>query len=126
MKKEYLNSHYAELAKRYGIKRVESFRRSARRYECRLNYLYLLECNNAKLSEWAMNEAEKVSEQARRNLSKYCRYYKLFLNDLYINSDPRGYALKLEINHKKVSKNFLCKVDRDWGQFFVVAPQITK
>ena len=126
MRKEYLTAHYAEISKRYGIKRVESFRRSARRYECRLNHLYLLEACDSKWSEWAMNEAEKVSEQARRNLSKYCRYYKLFLNDLYINSDPRGYALKLDINHAEVSRNFLCKVDRDWGQFFVVAPQITK
>lgn len=126
MKKEYLSGHYAEIGKRYGIKNLESFRRSARRYECRLNYLYLLEACDALRCDWAQHEAERVQESARRNLAKYCRNHKLFTKDLYINSDPRGYALKLEINHTKVTRSFLCKVDRDWGQFFVVAPAADK
>ena len=125
MRKENLKAHSAELAKRYGIKEIDSFRRAARRYECRLSYLNELQCDNERLCVWAEKEAAKVESAARRNLGRYCRNHKLFAKELYINSDPRGYALKLKIEHDKVSRNFLCKVDRDWGDFFVIAPELS-
>ena len=125
MEKENLKAHNAELTKRYGIKEIDSFRRAARRYECRLNRLNELQCDNERLCGWAEKEATKVENAARRNLAKYCRNHKLFTKELCINSDPRGYALKLEIEHNKVSRNFLCKVDRDWGHYFIIAPELS-
>ena len=125
MKKENLKAHNAELAKRYGINEIDSFRRAARRYECQLNRLYLLKCDNERLCNWAENEAEKVEASARRNLAKYCKNHRLFIRELFFNSDPRGYALKLEIEHNKVSRNFLCKVDRDWGHYVIIAPELS-
>lgn len=121
MKKENLTTHYACIASRYGIANVESFARSARRYECKLNYLYELVCGDRKRSERAQEEAEKVCESARKNLGKYCRNHKLFNNELFINQDPRGYALKLNV--AKVNIKFMCKVDRDCGNDFVLAPE---
>lgn len=121
MKKENLTTHYACIASRYGIANVESFARSARRYECKLNHLYELVCSSEKYSELAEKEAERVSESARKNLAKYCRNYKQFSKELFINQDPRGYALKLDIT--KPTSHFLCKVDRDWGNYFVLAPE---
>lgn len=126
MKKEFLNAHNAQIAKRYGIVNISAFRRAARRYECRLSFLNELECSDEKRSEWAGREAELTAEKARKNLAKYCKYFKLFLKEFYINFDPRGYALKLDIEHKNVSRNFLCKVDRDWGRYFIIAPDIEK
>jgi hypothetical protein len=124
MRKENLNAHYACIASRYGITNINSFVRSARRYECKLNYLFTLVCNDEKRYKIAQREAEKVSESARKNLAKYCRNYKLFNNELFINQDPRGYALKLNV--KKVTAKFLCKVDRDFGRDFILAPETTK
>ena len=121
MRKENLNAHYACIASRYGITNINSFVRSARRYECKLNYLYELVCGDSKRSERAQIEAEKVCESARKNLCKYCRNHKLFNNELFINQDPRGYALKLNV--AKVNIKFMCKVDRDWGNDFVLAPE---
>ena len=120
MKKELLNTHYTLICKRYGIKNLTGFKTAARRYECKLNRLYELVCSSEKWAERAEKEAAKVEQQARKNLSKYCRYYKLFTKELYINSDPRGYALKLDA--KKVGREFMCKVERDWGSYFVIAP----
>ena len=121
MRKENLNAHYACIASRYGITNINSFVRSARRYECKLNHLYDLVCSSAKYSEWAEKEAERVSESAQKNLAKYCRNYKQFGKELFINSDPRGYALKLIIKNAGIT--FRCKVDRDWGSDYVLAPE---
>lgn len=121
MRKENLNAHYGCIASRYGITNISGFRTAARRYECKLNYLYELVCSDSKRYEKAQKEAEKVCESARKNLAKYCRNHKLFNNELFINQDPRGYALKLNV--KKVTAKFMCKVDRDWGDNFVLAPE---
>lgn len=121
MKKENLTTHYACIASRYGIANVESFARSARRYECKLSRLNELMCDNEKLCNWAEKESERVSESARKNLAKYCRNYKQFGKELFINSDPRGYALKLIIKNAGIT--FRCKVDRDWGSDYVLAPE---
>lgn len=119
-----LFNHNEALKARYGIERVESFRRSARRYECRLSWLNELEACDARRCEWAGKEAEKVEESARKNLAKYCRNYKLFLKDLVINRDPRGYALKLEIENKELPRTFINKAWRDWGSYYIVAPDL--
>lgn len=124
MRKENLSAHYGCIASRYGITNINSFVRSARRYECKLNYLYELVCSDSKRSERAEKEAEKVCESARKNLAKYCRNHKLFNNELFINQDPRGYALKLDV--KNAGLTFRCKVDRDFGSNYVLAPETTK
>lgn len=122
MKKEYFPRHQEAIAARYGIENVNSFRRSARRYECRLNWLNELVCGSARWADWAGQEREKVQRSAVANLSKYCRNRKLFAHDMFINQDPRGYALKLHIS--KPSRRFLCCVDRDCGDYFIVAPEL--
>lgn len=119
-----LLNHNEALKARYGIKNLNAFRRSARRYECKLSWLNLLAACDARRSEWAAKQFETVSESARKNLSKYCRNYKLFLNDLYINRDPRGYALKLEIENNKLPNTFLCHAWRDWGSCYIIAPDL--
>ena len=124
MNKKALKNHNEALKARYGISEIESFRRSARRYECRLSWLNEIMCSNAKMCDWAEKESVKVEESARKNLAKYCRNYKLFLNDLVINSDPRGYALKLELNNNKLPRTFLNKAWRDWGSYYIVAPDL--
>ena len=124
MRKENLSAHYGCIASRYGITNINSFVRSARRYECKLNYLYTLVCSDEKRYKIAEIEAEKVCESARKNLAKYCRNHKLFNNELFINQDPRGYALKLNV--KNITAKFLCKVDRDFGRDFILAPETTK
>ena len=124
MRKENLSAHYGCIASRYGITNINSFVRSARRYECKLNYLYTLVCCDEKRYKIAQIEAEKVSESARKNLGKYCRNHKLFNNELFINQDPRGYALKLDV--KNAGLKFRCKVDRDFGRDFILAPETTK
>ena len=124
MNTKTLFNHNEALKARYGIKEVESFRRSARRYECRISWLNELACSDERRAEWAEKELVKVENSARRNLAKYCRNHKLFLHDLIVNGDPRGYALKLEIQSEKLNRTFINKAWRDWGSFYIVAPDL--
>lgn len=121
MKREFIKGHNAAIAARYGIKNVESFRCAARRYEVRLNHFAELMCNSEKLWEWAERQFDETAQQARKNLCRYCRNHNLLSRELWFNSDPRGYAIKLTVT--RPSRRFMCAVDRDWGSDYVVAPQ---
>lgn len=124
MNTKALFNHNEALIARYGIKEIESFRRSARRYECRISWLNEVACCDSKRYEWAEEEVQRVKESASRNLAKYCRNHRLFLHDLVINRDPRGYALKLEIKSEKLNRTFINKAWRDWGSYYIVAPDL--
>lgn len=121
MKREFIEGHNAAIAARYGIKNVTSFRVAARRYEVRLNHLAELICSRERLSEWAERQFNATAQQARKNLCRYCRNHTLLSRELWFNSDPRGYALKLTVT--RPSRRFMRAVDRDWGSDYVVAPQ---
>ena len=119
MKKEFLNKrnerHDVELTKRYGITNYRAFRTAARRYELKLRHLFEIACSDSKRYQMAESMAEAVGQSARRNLAKYCRFSKKFNNELWINKDPRGYALKLNIN----GQSSICQ---DWGGNKILAP----
>lgn len=44
--------------------------------------------------------------------------------DLYINKDPRGYTLKIDDEAMRSGKYDLVKLDRDWGGYGILSPQI--
>lgn len=121
MKKDYLSVHFSAISKRYGITNINGFARSARRYECLIARLNTLEACDARRAEWAARQLEVVRESARVNLAKYCRNRHQFARELYINSDPRGFALKLEIKNAPLYWHRVTL--KDWGGFFIVAPK---
>ena len=108
--------HLAALADRYGIDRPAAFFRAARRYECRLNWLHELENNDARRYRWAREEIEKTREQARRNLEKYCTKPADLRREMWFNSDPRGYAIKLDAPA-------VLPLNRDFGGNYILAPE---
>lgn len=119
MKKEILNKrnerHDGELTKRYGITNYRAFRTAARRYELKLHRLFEIACSDSERYIWAESMALTMELSARRNLAKYCRFSKKFNNELWINKDPRGYALKLNIS----GTSSICQ---DWGGNKILAP----
>jgi len=118
MKQEQQTRHFSAMAKRYGIKDVERFKTSARRYECKLNRLAVIICNDSSLYEWAQEEFDRVRDRAKATLSAYCRFRKKFLGELVFNKDPRGYSMKVE------AKDLGRGIWTDWGGYGIVAPSI--
>jgi hypothetical protein len=80
--------------------------------------LCLEECNTGK------NNYVKIcaiSTQVKKILFKNCFNPELF-KAVFINGDPRGYALKIKDDY--VRENNL-KIEKDWGGYGILAPNFT-
>lgn len=108
--------HLAALADRYGIDRPAAFYRAARRYECRLEWLAEMEAGDSRRYMWAREEFYKTQDRARRNLEKYCTKPEDLRREMWFNSDPRGYAIKLDAPA-------VLPVHRDFGGNYILAPE---
>lgn len=105
---------YDALDERYGIKErnIDTFFRSLRRYEVKISRMNEWACERENF-EWPENFDQKVTEKLA---SKFERV-DLFRKELYINGDPRGYALKL-----RIPENESRGIHRDWGGYAIIAP----
>ena len=108
--------HLAALADRYGIDRPAAFYRAARRYECQLERLAEIEAGDSRRYMWAREEFYKTQDRARRNLEKYCTKPEDLRREMWFNSDPRGYAIKLDAPA-------VLPVHRDFGGNYILAPE---
>ena len=62
-------------------------------------------------------DRDEVDERCRKNLAKLFVNREKFLEELYINRDPRGYALKLDIPSERL------EMHRDFGGYYILAPE---
>ena len=88
------NAQFLALKERYGIAEgvySDTFMNSLIRWEKRITR------ENERQCEIPNYDREEVDKRCRKALSKLFVKKKKFLGELYINRDPRGYALKLDI-----------------------------
>jgi len=84
-----------------------------RRAECKLNRLYNTACER------------NLTEDEEANIQHIIQNVKTITNNvkgLYFNSDPRGYAIKIDdkINRQLRYKNI--NLYSDWGGYGILAP----
>jgi hypothetical protein len=88
------------------------------RMENTISKLSLAQCNDADFDISLLDRSIEVAKQ------KFGDMFPDLSNDLYINTDPRGYALKIDDKAMQSGKYDVCKLDRDWGGYGLLSPQI--
>ena len=78
--------------------------------ENKLNRLFTDYCNGVEINETEVNKARKAVVKLLPGIG----------NDLHINRDPRGYALKVEADRAKA-----CELPTDWGSYGLIAPDFS-
>ena len=107
------NAQFLALKERYGIAEgvySDTVMNSLIRWEKRITR------ENERQCEIPNYDREEVDERCRKALAKLFVKKKKFLGELYINRDPRGYALKLDIKGDKP------KMHKDFGGYCILAP----
>lgn len=108
------NAQYNALKNRYGIADgvySDKVMNALIRWEKRISR------ENERQCEIPNYDREDVDERCRKSLAKLFVNKEKFLEELYINRDPRGYALKLDVS----SSNQL-EMHRDFGGYYILAP----
>ena len=105
---------YDALDDRYGIKErnIDTFFRSLRRYEVKISRMNVWDCERPNF-KWPENFDQKVTEKLAAKFERA----DLFRKEFFINSDPRGYALKL-----RLEENESRQIHRDFGGYGILAP----
>ena len=101
-----------------GIAQPLTLSKSLRRIETRLHRLAEDLCNGVKELTDKQFEAMEKRELAR--VTALLPY--LPESAIVINTDPRGYALKISTEYMKA--NDLDDIERDWGGYGILAPDI--
>lgn len=107
------NAHFQALSDRYGIAAgisPDKVLNTLGRWEKRISRANELQC------EIPNYERDGEDERCERALAKLFENKELFLSELYINRDPRGYALKLRIPER-------LKMHTDFGGWYILAPE---
>jgi len=87
-----------------------------RRWERKLNQSAVDWCNGAINSE----DWEKISDHGLVNVNAILKNETGRI-PVFINSDPRGYALKIRDEYTRDNQ---LVIDRDWGGYGIIAPEI--
>ncbi len=96
--------------------RVDANRIALRRLECKITR------HNERLcsSEWYCNHPKYGSDEYDAQLTAYAvaTIQRLIgpVDGIYINGDPRGYALKIQAEHAD-------GLVKDWGGYGILAPE---
>lgn len=88
------------------------------RLENTISKLSLSQCNDA---DFNMSELDRSIEVAKQ---KFSAMFPDLAIDLHINTDPRGYALKIDDTVMRSGKYDIVKLDRDMGGYGILSPQI--
>lgn len=94
--------------------------RKLRRLESRGQAFALRLCNGPEYPG-GYEEADKVGGKILDAADRLLHYTESKV-PLFLNRDPRGYALKICDNY--MSKHTDCPIERDWGGYGIVAPEI--
>ena len=94
-----------------------------RRVEVKLGRIMELACSSeAFCLEMGEDGVEKLTDKTLANLDKILGFKKAGI-PVFINHDPRGYALKIQSEY--VAEQNL-RIHRDWGGYGILAPEIGK
>lgn len=110
-----INNHVNNLIARYGALAVspEMLWRVVRRAECRMNRLAELDADGRlKAGRWEEEEA-----RALRCIIRCFADPEKITRELWVNGDPRGYALKLGNDMRGTG------IETDWGGYGILAPE---
>lgn len=113
------NGHYYSIMTRYEIEDIKSFIRAARRAECHIERWCEYMCGDG-CRDYEANERRfyEVVTRCIDNLAKRCGKPDLFRSEIWVNRDPRGYALKLSAKQTE----FVDYAYIDWGSNVILAP----
>ena len=108
------NAQFRALKNRYGIADgvySDKVMNALIRWEKRISR------ENERQCEIPNYDRDDADERCRKSLAKLFVNKEKFLEELYINRDPRGYALKLD-----VSSSTPLEMHRDFGGYYILAP----
>lgn len=95
--------------------------RRLRRLESKGAALGLRLCNGPEFAD--EDEADRIGDAILAQVDKILRYTESKV-PVFLNRDPRGYALK--INDAWMSKNLGKRLQRDWGGYGIIAPDLSE
>jgi hypothetical protein len=97
--------------------------RKLRRIEVKWNHIAEQECSDEEFCrEMGEDGVEILADKALKNLDKILGFKSAGV-PVFINHDPRGYALKIQSEF--VAEHNI-KIHRDWGGYGILAPEIGK
>ncbi len=107
------NKQFATLKERYGI--VDGYyshnvMNALIRWEKRISRANECQCEIPNFNR------ENEDERCRKALAKFFVHKDKFLSEFFINRDPRGYALKLDVPGERL------EMHRDFGGYYILAP----
>lgn len=102
---------------------AESVALSWSRCECRITRLNELSCSDSRRCEWANGELEKIRKELPERLGKLFRHSRKFSECFFVNGDPRGYALKIDMSKMSMNKRRTFRGLTDWGGDIVMSPE---
>ena len=91
-------------------------------WEGRLNHLNELSACDSKRCAWADCEREKIRKELPARFGKLFRHCKKFAECFFVNGDPRGHALKIDMS-KMGERRRTFRGLTDWGGDIVMSPE---
>ena len=102
---------------------AESVAISWSRWEGRITRLNELSCNDSRRCEWADGELERIRKELPARFGKLFRHSKKFEQCFFVNGDPRGHALKIDLSKISVNKRRTFRGLTDWGGDAMLSPE---
>lgn len=116
MKKE----HFEALKERYNlICDQDEFERIMCIYERKLEKFATDECSNPNYDREGQERCERATLSQLKDFCGTVEGRRLMDKELYLNRDPRGHAIKLDIPSNEVDH----RMHRDWGGYVIVCPE---
>ena len=91
--------------------------------------LHRLEAQAARVSEGYCNgtateaDMERMEKSVMKSLERIFGKGKVIETGMFVNTDPRGYALKVSAEWTKGYTDKGGRLHRDWGGFGILAPE---
>lgn len=102
---------------------AESVAISWSRWEGRITRLNELSCNDSRRCECADGERERLRKVLPERFGKLFRHSKKFEQFFFVNGDPRGHALKIDLSKISVNKRMNFRGLTDLGGDIVMSPE---
>lgn len=141
-KKEELSNeiftHLNRIAKLFGgwkkdmtINDYKTIWEQFQKFENAYEHYSLLKCSSEKYHQYAEQKLDEMDNEIPETLCQWFVNPNLFKKYIYLNQDPRGYALKLDTSDNKSSKNKPNELPidglyTDWGRYIILCPKINK
>jgi len=99
------------------IVQAEVIFRELRRIEAKERHRAEMQCNGA------INETEEETEAKDKKTLSRLKQLLPGVTDIFINGDPRGFALKINIEATRILRNKGIYIETDWGGYGILAPK---